>query len=176
MKLTIIIGMTQQGKSRFTKTCIGYAEDGRKINPRAQNNCFVFDVNNEYTWLPMERADENLTQSRYFGDFNTFVNKCAIKRNNNIVFEEATGYLKGNVGKKITQLIIGKAHTKNNYFLLFHTINSVPPEIIGVCNYVILFKTMDEPKNIKKSMNFLIPQAAWIKKQPDHTRITIKTI
>lgn len=168
--------MTQQGKSRYTKSLIGFNEQGEPINDAAKRNCFVFDVNNEYRWLQMERNDENLKQSRYFGDFEIFTNKCEIKRNNNIVFEEATGYLKGNVAKKMIQLIIGKAHTKNNYFCLFHSINSVPPAIVQVCNYVILFKTMDEVNNLDKHMKFLTKQHAWLKGKPDHTKLIIKTI
>ena len=176
MKLTLIIGMTQQGKSRYTKSLIGYNEKGEPISDAAKRNCFVFDVNNEYPWLPMERPDENLKQSRFFGDFEIFVNKCEIKRNNNIVFEEATGYLTGNIGRRMVKLIIGKAHTKNNYFCLFHSINSVPEAIIQVCNYVVLFKTMDEVNNLDKHMRFLNKQHQYLKGRPDHSKLIIKTI
>lgn len=157
--------MTGQGKSYFTKNAI------------KNKNCFVFDVNNEYDWLPFEADnDGGYTVSRYFGDFNTFLNKVELKRNSNIIFEEATGFLKGQVGKRMVRIIIGKRHTKNNIFLLFHSINSVPPAISDICNYVVLFKTMDMPNNIKKSMSFVAAQCAWLKSQPDKTKLIIKTI
>jgi hypothetical protein len=136
MNLFLIIGMTGQGKSTFVKN-----------HAIKDKRCFVFDVNNEYQYLPM---DEKAPQARYFGDYKYFLQLCKAKTKTNIIFEEATGFLKGAQGKDIRSLIIAKRHTQNNYFFIFHSVQSVPPDIYLLANYVILFKTNDNPDTIKK--------------------------
>lgn len=165
MYLTLVIGMTGQGKSRFTKAAI---DDKR---------CFVYDVQNEYDFLEFEKpTDPPKERARYFGDMNIFLNKVETRRNCTIVFEEATAFLKGQIGKRLTNIIISKRHTQNNLFFIFHSINSVPPAIFDLCNWVVLFKTNDYPTNIKGGMKTLVKPCAWLKTQPQYTKLIIKTI
>lgn len=148
MNCIVIIGMTQQGKSPFTKQLI---RDEAK-------NCLVFDYNNEYGKTdkygkPGMNLSNNILDARcrYTGtDFAHFLEIAKKKRNSNIVFEEATAFLKGQIGRNVLQLVIGKAHTRNNYIFIFHSIRTVPPGLLDLTDTVVLFRTNDNFDFVKK--------------------------
>lgn len=142
------------GKTHFTKNRI------------AGKNCFVYDVNNEYTELPIHvpeafgkkgqviRQAKTFARSRFspmYGDDVDFMNECKKKVNTICVFEEATGFLMANTTKLFKGTLANKRHTNNYYILLFHTIATVPKFIFGMSNDIILFKTLDSLADVKKA-------------------------
>lgn len=138
MNLFLIVGMTGQGKTTFILD-----------NAIKDRKCFVFDVNNEYSFLPTF-SGADIPQSRFIGDYKGFLEIVALKGESNIVFEEATGFFKGAVSKDLSKLIINKRHTKNNYMFLFHSWRSVPPGIFDLVNVAVVFKTNDNPELVLK--------------------------
>lgn len=131
-----VIGKMGEGKTTFVKTFI---KNKRRV---------VFDVNNEYGDLP-ENTD--LKASRVT-DLNhkAFVNLCLTKKNTCCVFEDSTGFIEGKLSEGFRKMLISKRHTGNVNILLFHSIASVPPRLMQLSDFIVLFKTSDEDYAVLK--------------------------
>jgi hypothetical protein len=173
MHLFIIAGAPGMGKSPFVKSYI----DG--------NNCLVFDVANEYGsrvkyagQTPLNLStNNNDARSRYIGeDLETFVKKCAAKRNTICVFEEATGFFQGAVQQLTMRLIIGRKHTGNVYLFIFHSINRIPPGIMEMAEYLVLFKTNDEWNTVRGKYARLLPYFEDLQNKPKGEKYIIPLI
>ena len=140
MYLFLIIGHTGQGKSTWVKKSI----EGKSV--------YVFDINNEYDYPP-DRAGMFSKMRHVDADINKFIEITKKLKNTNIVFEDATGFLRGKQGAPLMRLIVSKRHTGNVFFIFFHSINRVPPELMELSNYVVLFKTIDNIDSLKKFNN-----------------------
>lgn len=124
-----IIGKMGTGKSTFIRKYI----EGRKA--------LIFDINNEYK-LPI---DNKKPVSRVIElDHKKFISLCRSKRNTVLVFEDSTGFIQGSLDRDFRQLLVEKRHTGNVSLLVFHSISSVPPRLLQLSDYVVLFKTSDE--------------------------------
>lgn len=165
MNLYVVIGAPGEGKSPFCKKMIGGPGTG---NPDL-NRCLIFDINNEYGTRTKYAGQVALNistntrdiRSRYVGDdIIAFIRIAMLKQNTTVVFEEATAFFEGRAGKDTRRLIINRYHTGNVYLFLFHSINSVPPRIMEVANYVVLFKTNDETDTVYRKFSRLGPAFA----------------
>jgi hypothetical protein len=151
MKTFIVIGAPGQGKSEWVKEAIRPCRS------------WVFDVQNEYGsrtkyqgQKPLYFSDNpNATQARYVPksmylreDVKRFMELAYFKKDTHVVFEEATIFLQGSMDDMVKTLIVNRIHSGNVYHFLFHSINSVPPRIMEMCNYVVLHKTLDEEHNV----------------------------
>jgi len=150
--LILIIGGTGQGKSYYTNKNI-LNNEVRKVNnkdvyfPTSQSKRqYVFDINNEYS-LPDDNIIKPIMRNARCDD-KQFISNCKRITNTNIVFEDASGFLRGKQSKEMARLMVGRRHTGNNFIILFHSINRVPPELMEYCNYLILFKTGDNLKDV----------------------------
>lgn len=169
----LVIGMTGQGKSPFIRS---YIEN---------NKCFVFDVQDEYgfrTKYPGQKPvalsnNVNAPRARHIEmDENKFILQCSHKRDTICVFEEATGFFEGHTSKPLRRLMISKMFTRNIYVFVFHSISSVPPRIMQLINYVILFKTGDEPYQVEQKFPSLFPYYMQLKTMPPGSKFIIQTI
>lgn len=161
----LIIGMTGQGKSKMTFKLI-----------RNSNPCLVYDVNNEYglhpknpDWSLNLPTDLRQPRCRYAGDnmnMSDFMGLVRNRKNTNVVFEEATGFFSGNVGKDLIQMAINKRHTGNNYIFLFHSLRSVPPKLLDFANIIILFKTGDDLPTVQKKHSRLVKPFLKVQRLP----------
>lgn len=170
-----LIGMTKQGKSRYAR---------RLITERGQENfgAFVNDVNDEYGQYRRDRetgalmpsvgltTDVTAYRSRYVHDMDKggnsmkeYLKLVARKKNTTCIFEECTAFFKGRTPDVLCEIIINKGHTLNNYVFCFHSIRSVPPELLGLMDYVVLFKTADNESIVKGKDQKLLPY--WLKLQ-----------
>ena len=139
MYLFLIVGHTGQGKTTFVKDFV----NGK--------NQYIFDINNEYD-LPTDTAI--FPQMRHVQmDVKKYVEVVQKLKNTNIVFEDATGFLRGRQSAEFMRLIVAKRHTGNNFLLLFHSVNRIPPELMEMANFVVLFKTVDNIDSMKKFNN-----------------------
>jgi GTPase SAR1 family protein len=133
----IIIGGRGQGKTTFIKKAI----EGKPN--------YVFDVQNEYSdgFNPCGHQERGL----FMQEADQFINT-------NVVFEEATGFFKGKTPPLLDRMMLSVRHTGNNLFFVFHTIQAVPPGIINMVNYIVLFRTADQqPDVIRKKYPLLWP-------------------
>lgn len=183
MNLILIIGGTGQGKSTFVnknllKNDIKKNQFNKDVfclssNSRPQ---YIFDINNEYILPDDSQIRTHMRNVRC--DDKTFIRNCAQIRNTNIVFEDASGFLRGKQSKEMARLIVARRHANNNYIILFHSINRVPPELMEYCNYLILFKTGDNLKDI--DIKFRNPEInkmfLTLQDKKNHTFITKKML
>lgn len=167
-----LIGMTEQGKSRKARELIttrGMQMYGALVN----------DVNNEYgaTRRDRETGEErpsvNLPVISSAGEANAYPRSRFVtnagdsmkeylkivreKRNTTVIFEECTAFFKGRTPPGLCEMIINKGHTYNNYIFMWHSIRSVPPELLGLMDWVILFKTGDNEAIVKQKDVKLLP-------------------
>lgn len=162
-KCIVVIAATGQGKSTWVK-------DLTKHSP-----LFVYDVNGEYELS----EDVTLQRSKFFGDNRRFMELCKGKHGGTFcIFEEATGFMVGAMQKEVREFIIAKRHPVTlggrNIVFLFHTIGSVPPFIMDMADYIVLFKTGDDVGTVKRKRMKLLPYFLRLQNAPRHTKIIIK--
>lgn len=172
--LYIVCGAPGMGKSPFIRKLIG-----------TNKRCLVFDIANEYggrTKYAGQQAvnlnnNTNDLRSRYTGsDLSSFIKICERKKDTICVFEEATGFFQGMVGKETTRLIINRYHTGNTYCFIFHSINSIPPRIMEIANYVILFRTNDEAETVYRKYSRLGAAYDHLQTEQNGTQLNIKLL
>lgn len=153
MEMLLVIGAPGQGKSPFAQKMI----EG--------NRCLVFDVNNEYgsrTKYPGQTPinlsnDPKAPRSRYIGtEIKVFTQLAMSRTETVVVMEEATAFFRGTQTALTSRLIIGRRHTGNVLLFLFHSINRVPPEIMELTDWVVLFKTNDEADKVERKYSRLL--------------------
>ena len=72
-----------------------------------------------------------------------------------IVFEDATKYFEGSLPPYIKRLCIDSKQNNVNIVFMFHSLCDVPPKIFRYANYILLFKTLENPDQFKsKTPNF----------------------
>lgn len=157
----LVVGMTGQGKTRFIKQ---YIEN---------KNCFVFDVQNEYS-LSLNPNDKRSKVTDL--DEKKFIETVFLKRNTICVFEEATGFFEGRLDRLLRRIVLSKRHTGNIFLFCFHSISAIPPRLMQLTNYVVLFKTGDEIYQVENKFPSLAPYFNKLKKMPNRSLLTIKTI
>ncbi len=138
-KLIIVIGMTGQGKSTFVKNFV------------AKRPHYIFDVNNEYRPEGYNCAElATGPDGERYPDAKQFIKDCFQLTEAVCVLEEATGFFKGRLSSEVDKLLVAKRHQKNDYVFVFHSIQSIPPQIFLLSNYVVLMKTNDNPDVVKR--------------------------
>lgn len=172
MYCIIICGAPGQGKSPFIRD---YIKDKK---------CFVYDVQNEYgqaTKYPGQvpvnlSANPSDERARYtLWNHEGFISECAKKQNTICVFEDATMFFEGRTIPKMRELLARRRFTGNNYLLVFHSIESVPPRMMQFSDYVVLFKTGDELKGVERKYSKLVTAFTTLQGQKEGY-ITVKTL
>lgn len=163
-KAYCLIASTGEGKSTLAKKL----SDGKP--------CLFFDVNGEHTDLSTNNKEK---RSRFFGNPDDFITLCSNKHGGTwCVFEEATGFLMGAIQKKMRSFLIAKRHPVEyggrNVVFLFHTIGSVPPFILDMCDYIVLFKTGDDIATVKKKRSKLLEPFMRLQRMGKYSKIIIK--
>ena len=162
-KLILVIGMTGQGKSTVTKGLI------------AKRPHYIFDVNNEYAPHGFNCAELATGENgERFPDSKQFISDCFQLKNAVCVFEEATGFFKGRLSSEVDKLLVAKRHQQNDYIFVFHSIQSVPPQIYLLTNFVILMKTNDNPDVVKRKYPDLYQAFLKLKTAKQYSNVMIK--
>lgn len=145
----------------------------------------VFDINNEYgsrvKYTGQKPFNMSINtredRSRYIGDnIEAFTKIAMSKQNTVVIMEEATAFFRGHQNALTSRMIINRYHTGNVYVFLFHSINRVPPEIMEIANYVVLFKTNDEDAKVKSKYSRLYPHFLELKQKENGSNVIIKLI
>lgn len=149
-----IIGARGQGKSTFIKSII-----------KGQPN-YIFDVQNEYNdFNPAPHLDRKL-----------FVSECKNYTDTFCIFEEATGFFRGRLDEEVDQMMLSARHSNNRYIFCFHSIEAVPPGIMRMVNFVVLFKTADEPNAVKRKYSRLYRAYLELQRRPRFSKVIIRMV
>lgn len=139
MKNFIVIAEQDRGKSFFVKSLL------KKFHLRKN---YINDINLEYGEF---KNEVKKLMSRE--DFISFV-PCNTqpKSNVNVVFEEATTFFSnsGNSPLDIMTHIYRRFHTGNLNIFVFHNLSKVPTDILNSIDFLILFRTKDDPQRVFK--------------------------
>lgn len=139
MLLTIIIGETGSGKSTLAKQIFKSVDHG-----------IVYDVQNEYECQTYQQNKKKFKLSPTDTDTKKLMLYFENCKGYSFFVEECTALFRGTIDKKFTNLILSKRHTKNNFFLIFHSLHRVPMQLMEFCDVLVMFKTNDVEDNIKK--------------------------
>jgi hypothetical protein len=183
MYLILVIGHTGQGKTPYVNSALGNERVPvpGEIKPKyrlssVSKKQYIFDLNNEYL-LPIDTQRANFMR-HVDCDINKFIETVKTLKGYNVVIEDATGFLRGRQSAEFARLLVAKMHAKNNYFILFHSLNRVPPELMEMANFVVLFKTNDNLDLIYKKFRNEKLNAAFtqLKSMKAGEFLTIKTV
>jgi hypothetical protein len=58
-----------------------------------------------------------------------------------IIFEDATKYIKNTLDENLRRLLIDSKQKNLDVFFAFHYLQAVPPDLVRISDYVVLFKT-----------------------------------
>jgi hypothetical protein len=137
MKNFIIVAEQDRGKTYFVKELL------KKFHNRKN---FIFDINKEYGIFKNEL--------RTVTDKDDFLNAVPCNDNSNInaVFEEASAFFSksGTTSKDTIKHICRRFHTRNINIFVFHALDQIPTYILYYIDFIILFRTKDDPKIIEK--------------------------
>lgn len=173
MNNILVVGAPGQGKTPFVRRMI------------ENNRCFVFDIQNEYGQrtkypgqTPVNLSNNwNAERSRYTGtNVDEFIHLCGKKRDTICVFEESTAFFQGRTEKALRRHLINRYHTGNVSLFLFHSINSIPPRLMEMTNFVVLFKTLDEVDTVYRKYSRLASAFQELEGAPDGEHRIIKLI
>lgn len=123
-KVWVIVGARGYGKSTFTKNATRRVHDTRF-------RCY--DVNGEYFG-----DDEALPDmDDFLEEMNGLTDMC-------MVFEEGTVFFSNRgTSKPMRKLLVAARHDRNQIFVIFHSIRSLPHYICDLADYVVVFSTND---------------------------------
>lgn len=60
-----------------------------------------------------------------------------------LVMEDSTKYIASKLPGNIRKLVLDSKQKNIDIFLVFHSLSAVPPELVRIANFVVLFKTND---------------------------------
>jgi len=185
MYLILVIGHTGQGKTPYVNRFLGNgfippgkgSVKGKYYVTEKSKRQYIFDINNEYI-MPTDTGNIFPQMRHTAMDVKKFTSVASGLKKTNIVFEDATGFLRGKQSEQFARLLTSKMFSQNNYILIFHSINRVPPELMEMSNFVVLFKTRDNYDVIDKKFRNEELNSAFLKlqKQPKFSYVEIKTI
>ena len=128
----IVIGRQHEGKSPTIKQLI--EDSGMK-------NQVIYDKRKEY----------NPTKHTLFRDYFIFKEYIKNVQGSCIVIEEATSVVNAMKDNTLTDSVIGCEHNLNIVILVFHAILDVPKYLLRTCALIYLFKTNDDPEDVRRS-------------------------
>lgn len=155
-KLILIAGGTGAGKTTFANKMlfnkkVNYYGLTKYQTTEQSKKQYIFDLNNEYL-LPEDFTLQNKMRHTK-ADQKIFVSVIKKLTGFNILFEDASGFLRGKQSAELIRLIVARRHQQNNFIILFHSINRIPPELLEYCNLLVIFKTGDNLKDIDHKFN-----------------------
>ena len=130
---SICIGRRGCGKTTLSKRLLDLRPKGMPV--------MIYDINNEYKDYYPEP----------FEDFDIFLLKISAEevRHTYILIEEATIFFNTQSNfYEMKNVLVRARHTGNIIQLNFHSFGSVPKGIYNLLDYVTVFKTNDNEKNV----------------------------
>lgn len=132
-----IVGKRKSGKTTFVKEYLK-----RHLSKQKK---YIFDIQNDYFDIPNA---VNITT----GDKEQFLNLVEYVKNSVIVFEEATAFLSTQSNEmRLRKILVSSSpsHNNNIIFFCFHSLRFLPPYLIDLVDYFVIYKTNDLPQKVR---------------------------
>lgn len=156
-KIFIIVGGRGSGKTYFLENLLKPA------------NTIVFELAKTARWQGFTKY--------FFEDYLT--GKVTMKdiANTKIVFEDATSYISSNMRNTLKTLTVYSKQCGCDVYLIFHSINIIPPFLWNLVNYIIMFKCAAPRETALNADYFPEIHAKWKKLQnaKQYTHYEIET-
>lgn len=134
MKAIVLVGEQGRGKS---------TEAMKLIENFGSKDLYCYDINGDYKKFKNSKIKGLPTMEQ-------FLDICKDVKNSVVVFEEATIFFKNNSRvETIVNLLVRNFHTRNVIIFLFHSLRSVPVEIMDFVQFIKLYHTNDRYTLIK---------------------------
>lgn len=135
MKAFVLVGETARGKS---------SEAVRLVNNFSNKDLYVYDHQGQWKNFSRLKIKGVPTMDKFVEIVTGVVNSV-------IVFEEATVFFKNNKGRmdRIVNLLISNHHKQNVVIFLFHSLRSVPVDIMDYVQFIRIYHTNDRATLIK---------------------------
>lgn len=97
--------------------------------------------------------------------------------NKKIVFEDATSYVSSNMKNTLKTLIVYSKQIGSDVYIVFHSVNIIPPFLWNLVNYLILFKCAAPRQTALNADYFPEIHAKWkkLQKAKQYTHYEIET-
>ena len=142
-KVFCVVGGQGSGKTYFLEQTL------------SQSNTVIFELVKTNRWQGF---------TKYF--FEDYVSgKVTYKEiaNKNIVFEDATSYVGSNMTNTFKRLVVYSKQIGSNVYIVFHSVNIIPPFLWTYLNYITLFKCVAPRENSLNADYFPEIYAKWQK-------------
>jgi len=128
MKAIILVG--EQGRGKTTAAM-------EIINNFSKKDLFVYDINGDYGKFANNKI-------KGLPSMEQFLNITETVKNSVIVFEESTIFFSNKArSETIVNLLVRNFHTKNVVVFLFHSVRSIPVDIMDFVQFIQIFHTND---------------------------------
>lgn len=107
-----------------------------------QDNTIVFELVKTNRWQGYKKY--------FYEDFENGAINMRDIANKKIVFEDATAYVNSNMKNGLKKLIVFSKQIGCDVFVVFHSVNIIPPFMWLLFNYIVLFKC---PKPRQTALN-----------------------
>ena len=146
--VTLVIGMPGTGKTTTLK----------KLIKQNSKKALIIDEKDDPSWKNIPRVPPHALNAWKKGTKRIFepdikeVLALIAKhvRNAILVFDDASGYLDYFREKNLRRILIDRRHYNLDIFFTFHSLSMCSIDIYNNANYILLFKTNDTEKRIKK--------------------------
>jgi len=171
-KVILIAGTRGTGKTDFEKNIIF---DQRKIFPKS----LIVDTFDSDVWQTLETHDhpermniqipiiapeqlknwKNGIARVFSSDTSTIMSEIQkTSRNMFIVFEDATKYIGSKLSEDVKRFVLDSKQKNIDLIFCFHSLSSIPPELVRTSDILVLFKTNEGKPSEKKYPWGEIPQ------------------
>lgn len=146
--IVVIVGKPNTGKTFYTLRLID----------KAKKKVVIFDLNNEEKYRKFKLVNTAEVVRLKSGKVRTFTNQPeqllqAVHdhvRNAMVIFEDSTSYVNSSTTQLFRKILVSRRHWNLDIIFTFHSLNLVPPVIFELCNYVVVKKTQDTEKKLRR--------------------------
>lgn len=144
----VLVGAPRTGKTFYLDNLI--AKEKKKV--------LIYDVNNEKNWRKYPQMALHQVPLWKSGKYRLFTDDTEqlfthiyqSVRNASIVLEDATSYINNNTAAILKKILVSRRHWNLDVYLTFHGLNMVPPLVYELCNFIVVKKTNDNVRKLKR--------------------------
>lgn len=160
--ISVIVGTRNTGKTTFAKN---------SIDLFPQPKCLIVDTFDNPVWRTMETYDHpewvnrripvikpdelELHKAHAYRVFSSEIEEIEIHldstvKNTAVILEDATRWFGSTLTKLQKRYLLNSKQLNNDFYIFFHTLSSVPPDLLKYADFLTIFKTGEGSFDHKK--------------------------